>query len=119
MGTFDFEVINQKISSLYPPARMIFRVELQGVTTIDIHPSEFEDYLADPAAYCARKLHVGKEQFLVWLKYMEDEQRCSAMTSKGEQCLNKGESFPSVQNFVQGVTDRCSVHVDVNKNSWS
>ena len=58
-----------------------------GSITVDLQPSDVEDFLRDRAEWFARKNGAFKSQYLDWLATY-GEPRCGAKTAKGARCKN-------------------------------
>lgn len=82
-----------------------------------INSSNLAEALVDPIGLICRKYNIAKARFVAWRQYMDDRQRCTGLTLKGEQCRKGGETYPKLTEFVPNVSDRCHQHVDLSERS--
>ena len=98
--------------------------KIQGMMTIPngltiiFDLKDLDQALADPDGYAAAHYSIPRSKFTAWLEYMNSNAQCTGITRKGCQCLNQGEAYPSPDYFCPGISDRCSVHLEIpSRNS--
>jgi hypothetical protein len=115
------DVSGSPSSTLLASARLLEGYEIALVVNSAygnyyLRADEVIRYVSDPIAFWADHEGVERWRYATWREYMATNAQCTEMTKKGVQCLNSGESYPSVKSFVPGITDRCSVHLNSSAN---
>lgn len=81
----------------------------QGVGHLTVPSTDMQKYINNPLEYAAGKAGLSSAQYTAWLNHIK-QPKCTAKLPHGGTCNAVIESVNDPKHFVQGASDRCSLH---------
>ncbi len=93
-------------------AGIVFVVPCRGWGYRNVRIDDLELYLQDSLKFEVQALGISEEQYRKWLDYYNDGYSpcCISITKKGRPCGGHVHPYIGPREFVDGVTNCCTVH---------